>query len=489
MTDSLPDEWIKSNLGTILELKYGKALPAKKRDGKGAPVYGSNGIVGNHSIPLINTAGIVIGRKGSFGEVNLVNEAFSPIDTTYYIDELFELPIKYWFYQLKKLPLTSLNRSTAIPGLNRDDAYSQEIYFPPLAEQEEIVTQLDKLLAQVESIKARLDAIPVILKQFRQSVLSDAVSGKLTEKWRVNTKLDDAKKLIENIKLARSKTYETEISNGNSDTKRLKTKLAKHSFFIPESVIPRSWVWTSFMESLERVVDCHNKTAPYVGAGIKLIRTPDIKNGKISLDNTKFVDEDTYAYWSRRCIPIPKDVIFTREAPMGEAGIIPENTKVCMGQRLMLLRPMMDYILPKYLLLNIMSLPFQQRMFKSAIGTGVKHLRVADVESLTYPLTTYKEQTEIVRRVEELFTYADKIEQQVNAAQARVDNLTQSILAKAFSGELTAKWREKNPDLISGENSAQTLLEKIKTKREALAQAKKPIKKKKITRKAATKKV
>ncbi|EHQ0953094.1 restriction endonuclease subunit S, partial [Salmonella enterica subsp. enterica serovar Anatum] len=177
--------------------------------------------------------------------------------------------------------------------------------------------------------------------------------------------------------------------------------------------------------------------------------------------------EDTYNFWSKRCPPKSGDIIFTREAPMGEAGIVPENTRLCMGQRMMLLRPMQSYLSNKYVLLNILSISFQARMLSQAIGTGVKHLRVADVESLMYPLPPLPEQHEIVRRVEQLFAYADTIEKQVNSALTRVNNLTQSILAKAFRGELTAQWRAENPDLISGENSAAALLEKIKAERAA----------------------
>lgn len=83
------------------------------------------------------------------------------------------------------------------------------------------------------------------------------------------------------------------------------------------------------------------------------------------------------------------------------------------------------------------------------------------------PKPPISEQQEIVRRVELFFAYADTIEKQVNNALTRVNNLTQSILAKAFRGELTAQWRAENPDLISGENSATALLEKIKAERAA----------------------
>ena len=95
-------------------------------------------------------------------------------------------------------------------------------------------------------------------------------------------------------------------------------------------------------------------------------------------------------------------------------------------------------------------------------GVNKKHL-----ESYPVLLPPIHEQAEIVRRVEQLFAYADTIEKQVNNALARVNNLTQSILAKAFRGELTAQWRAENPELISGENSAAALLEKIKAERAA----------------------
>jgi type I restriction enzyme S subunit len=88
------------------------------------------------------------------------------------------------------------------------------------------------------------------------------------------------------------------------------------------------------------------------------------------------------------------------------------------------------------------------------------------MQAATLLLPSIEEQTEIVLRVEQLFAFADQIEQQVKNAQSRVNNLTQSILAKAFRGELSIDWRAANPDLITGENSAQALLAKIKAERE-----------------------
>ena len=98
---------------------------------------------------------------------------------------------------------------------------------------------------------------------------------------------------------------------------------------------------------------------------------------------------------------------------------------------------------------------------------------------IAYPVNCppIEEQTEIVARVEQLFTYAEQIEQRVKDAQARANHLTQSILAKAFSGELTADWRAQNPELITGDNSAAALLARIKAERETIAKTKKTGKK------------
>lgn len=78
------------------------------------------------------------------------------------------------------------------------------------------------------------------------------------------------------------------------------------------------------------------------------------------------------------------------------------------------------------------------------------------------PLPSIEEQQEIVKRVKGFFNYADQIEKSVSTAKARVDKLTQSILYQVFTGNLTAEWREQNHELISGENSAEALLTKIK---------------------------
>jgi type I restriction enzyme S subunit len=128
--------------------------------------------------------------------------------------------------------------------------------------------------------------------------------------------------------------------------------------------------------------------------------------------------------------------------------------------------------LPKYLEIILRS-PTAVSYFNSAsVGSTMVNLNQKVIKNLEVYFPSLSEQTEIVRRVDQLFAHADRIEQQVNNALARVNNLTQSILAKAFRGELTEQWRKDNPELISGENSAEALLERIKAERAAVKPAK-----------------
>jgi type I restriction enzyme S subunit len=107
-----------------------------------------------------------------------------------------------------------------------------------------------------------------------------------------------------------------------------------------------------------------------------------------------------------------------------------------------------------------------QDIVQHEIKSGAQgKLALKRIKTLPFPLAKLEEQTEIVRRVDQLFAYADQIEQCLEQARSRVDQLTQSILAQAFRGDLTADWREKNPDLISGENSAEALLARIKAEK------------------------
>ncbi|MCN7407817.1 restriction endonuclease subunit S [Escherichia coli] len=287
---------------------------------------------------------------------------------------------------------------------------------PPLAEQKIIAEKLDTLLAQVDSTKARLEQIPQILKRFRQAVLAAAVNGHLNKTAQSNTK----KRTLQEVGII--------IKTG------------------------------PFGSALHK--------SDYISNGIPVINPMHINDGIISPSLSMTISDEKYAElcsWSLQ----DGDIIVGRRGEMGRAAVVNiGQSKMLCGTGSMILRTK-ENIEPRYLELILRSPTAISYFNKEAVGSTMVNLNQKVINSLEAYIPNVEEQREIVRRVEQLFAYADTIEKQVNNALARVNNLTQSILAKAFRGELTAQWRAENPDLISGENSAAALLEKIKAERAA----------------------
>jgi len=360
--------------------------------------------------------------------------------------------------------ITDCSSGIGQPNVNGSKLKELTIPIPPLAEQTRITQKLDELLAQVDTLKARIDAIPALLKRFRQSVLAAAVSGRLTEEWREARCLPETSVDL----LAHTKTEKLSWVVENSDHNEAKRVFKRASGFDAGSLeaqsLPDGWCWASLEDVVLLVVDCHNKTAPYQEAGVALVRTTNIRDGAFSWEDLRHVSEETYTYWSRRCVPEPGDIVFTREAPMGEAAIIPPSTKLCLGQRTMLFRCVNGGTSAGYLLLALLDPVFKTRSEEIAVGTGVKHFRVGDVSDLKIPVAPKEEQTEIVRRIEQLFAFADQLEAKVASARSRIDHLTQSILAKAFRGELVPQDPNDEP--------ASVLLKRIKAQRAAAPKTK-----------------
>ncbi|MXX65035.1 MAG: hypothetical protein F4Z36_08235 [Acidimicrobiia bacterium] len=139
------DEWKWCRLGDLITLEYGSALREQSRTGSGFSVYGSNGVVGYHEKALVPGPGIIIGRKGSIGQIHWSEDGFWPIDTTYYLNPRVKLDLRWILGALNQLGLKLLGSSTGVPGLNRNDAYQRKVPVPPLKEQKRIAEILDSL--------------------------------------------------------------------------------------------------------------------------------------------------------------------------------------------------------------------------------------------------------------------------------------------------------------------------------------------------------
>ncbi len=366
--------------------------------------------------------------------------------------------------------ISGATQGALYPAAKSSDVQGYQLGLPPLAEQKVIAEKLDKLLAKVDRIKACLDAVPDTLKRFRQSVLSAAVSGKLTEEWR-----EKFKPAIVDIASISEEQFSSGLTMGNFGKKKDRSPdIADEESRKFVSHIA-GWPSIRLGALCECVVPNRDKPKSFSG-GYHWLLTPNFDEQSIWIDYKEIengLSENEVITYRAKIIE-PGNVIMTCVGRVGLSAVLEESSVI--NQQLHAFK-VNKHIKAEYLAYCVRA--NVEYYEDKATSTTVKYLNKTACNSLPIPLPTIEEQTEIVRRVEKLFAYADKVEAEVNAAQERVNKITQSILAKAFRGELTAKWREQNPELISGENSAEALLEKIKAEREKL----KP-KKKTRTRKA-----
>ena len=171
IVDGVPQGWERKTLGESVTLNYGKALKAELRVEGDYPVYGSSGIVGTHEKPLVQGPAIVLGRKGNVGSVYWSSKSIFPIDTVYFVSA--ESSSLYLYYVLKHMHFISTD--VAVPGLNRDFAYSRTMLHP-------LETLLRSFHETVESIHAQLDKLDETnqkLRQARDLLLPRLMNGEL----------------------------------------------------------------------------------------------------------------------------------------------------------------------------------------------------------------------------------------------------------------------------------------------------------------------
>lgn len=443
--------WSQADIGTLCNLINGRAFKSTEWSDTGLPIiriqnlnnleakynHFDGELSNKHRVEngdllfaWSGTPGTSFGAHVWRGQTAALNQHIFKIEfDASFVEKRF---LQYAINQTLDELISGAHGGVGLRHVTKGKFEAAEISFPPLAEQKVIADKLDTLLAQVDNTKARLERIPEILKRFRQSVLAAAVSGRLTEEWRKGASND------------------------------------KEGY-------PEDWCFKSLSEvgKLARGKSKHRprNDSRLFGSEYPFIQTGEVANANGDIYSaTKFYSE--FGLGQSRlfpkgtlCITIAANIADT--AMLGIDACFPDSVVGFISEKEASNAYFVKYIID----VN------KQDLESFAPATAQKNINLKILNELRFPFPELEEQTEIVCRVDQLFAYADAVERQVNSALERVNQLTQSILAKAFRGELTAQWRAENPELISGENSAEALLERIKAERAAQAPKKRTRKK------------
>ena len=173
----IPEQWSVLPIKRVCQLCYGETLRAGDRADGEIAVFGSNGPVGTHDIANTEAPCIVVGRKGSFGKVNYSADAVFAIDTTFFTDARYtRVDVRWLYYVLLCAELDANSKDSAIPGLDREDAYARTVAVAPIPQQRVIAAFLDRETAKIDALVARKERLIKLLQEKRMALIARAVT-------------------------------------------------------------------------------------------------------------------------------------------------------------------------------------------------------------------------------------------------------------------------------------------------------------------------
>jgi len=197
-----------------------------------------------------------------------------------------------------------------------------------------------------------------------------------------------------------------------------------------------NWKILYLKNVLQELIDCEHKTAPYIDYSEYLVvRTNNVRAGTLIYLDMKYTTKDGFEEWTRRGRPEYGDILFTREAPAGESCLVPKQKKVCLGQRMVLLRPDNKKTNGLYLSVYLNTYSGKRSISDLAIGTTVSRINIKDILRLKYPFPTLPEQQKIAAF---LSVIVEKI-QQLTRKKELLEQYKKGVMQQLFSGKLRFK--------------------------------------------------
>ena len=368
----------------------------------------------------------------------------------------------FTFLLSQRAQFHSMSEGGAQPNISKAKILGFPFPFPPLAEQRRIVAKVDELMglcdrleaaqAERESRRDRLSAaslnclnqpaddpsvfqesarfyfnhLPRLttstehIKLLRKTILNLAVRGKLVPQDRNDESIAKRLTLSDQTRQAIAK----EDRRADADSQTL---LAAEDRW----VVPASWDWRGLAD-LVLFIDYRGQTPNKVEQGVRLITAKNVKKGFINLSPEEFLTEANYHTWMRRGFPKAGDVLFTTEAPMGNCAVVRLPERFALAQRVICFRPY-GSVDPDFLVLQLLSMPFQFILDKTATGLTAKGIKAAKLKRLPVAVPPLAEQQRVVAKADELMALCDRLETQLTTTQTESRRLLETVLHDALT--------------------------------------------------------
>ncbi len=352
----------------------------------------------------------------------------------------------------------SEDNRVAMPKINQASLSKILVAVPPLAEQQRIVAKVDELMALCDRLEAaqaeresrrdrlvasslsrlnndadsdafreharfhfhhlpRLTTKPAHIQQLRQTILNLAVRGKL-----VTPDLDDRPvRVMGRKEISLSRDYDDHVFNESLSALNL----------------PSSWGVEPLARVVAAIVDCPHSTPKWANKGRICVRTNQFRPGSLDLSESRYVSEETYVDRIQRLEPTHNDILYSREGGiLGVACRIPPGVKLCLGQRMMLIR--VGEATTAQFLEMVLNSPFITTIARTrTTGGAAPRVNVATIKAYPIPLPPLAEQQRIVAKVDELMALCDRLEAQLTTTHTESRHLLEAVLHEALKPAIT----------------------------------------------------
>lgn len=333
---------------------------------------------------------------------------------------------------------------------------------PPFAEQHRIIAKVEELFSELDKGIENLKTAQAQLKVYRQALLKHAFEGKLTAQWRAanQDKLETADDLLIRIQQARAQRYQQQLADWEAIGQGSKPKALKD--MPPLSTeeladlprLPAGWCWAKLGQLTWSVKDGPHFSPKYVENGVPFISGGNVRPEGVDFDKVKYISKELHEELCKRCKPEVGDVLYTKGGTTGIARVNTYNEDFSVWVHVAVLK-LTAAVKPFYLQHVLNSSFCYSQSQKYTHGVGNQDLGLTRMVNIVLAICSTDEQDEVIKVIDDKMSVIDQLDQTITTSLQQAEALRQSILKKAFSGQLVPQ--------DSNDEPASELLARIKT--------------------------
>jgi len=477
----LPEGWLRAKLSDVIEPRGERALPSELPD---LPFLGMDHVEAQTtrilgSVPassMKSSAARFFAGDVLYGRLRpYLNKVAQPNFHGLASAEFIVFPdtellhSKFLRFRLNAADFVSfashLNEGDR-PRVNFDQIGEFELLVPPPAEQHRIVAKIEELFSELDQGVASLNTAREQLKVYRQSLLKNAFEGKLTAAWRTahRDQLETAAALQQRIARERQTRYQQQLADWQTagqagpkpkPPKPLPQLTADELVELPE--LPAGWGWAKNQNYLFEVKDGTHDTPSYVENGVPFVTQKNIRDGKLDLGDVSFISECDHHLFFKRSNVQRGDVIISMIGHGRGQCCVVDTDLVFSIKNVGLFKFFDQFQSNKFLCYFYQSKIGLDLVLAKSKGGAQPFIGLTELRNWPVPVCSLEEQMEIAQELESKLSEADQLDQTLATALQQADALRQSILKKAFHGQLEKQAKNEEP--------ATVLLERIRAAR------------------------